>query len=374
LVKGPAGNKFVNNIFTWTPAASFLGTDTVVFAVIDNGVPPLSDTQTVVITVSATILPPDSVKGVVAISRIGGEFVFKWSKVNNADQYVIYRSKDTIGFTPYDTVSDTTFTNTIKDTSFYFYVVAINSKGSSAPSQQIHSTVINTAPKWSHSIIAVSINEGTSFTLNLADSVRDTNGDTVKLVLESGDPATDSLVGTTWKYAPSYTDAGSDTVKIKAWDGTDSSILSIALNVVNVPRPPQPQPQSLSTKRSTALQITLSAISPDGTAITLWTIDTATTHGTAVLSSSAQPAVTYTPTAGFIGTDYFTFKASIGSLTSTFSAKVTIKVDTNNIAPQISQKLSAKTLTRGDSLILTITVNSDAFPTPLYSCTKQARS
>jgi alpha-tubulin suppressor-like RCC1 family protein len=369
--RAPAGYSFAGHLFTWAPPAGYLGqdtikTDTAIFTVTDNGLPPLSDTQKMAIVVSLKILPPDSVKGLMAVSRINGSFVLKWNTSKNADQYTIYRSRDTTGFVLYTTTPDTMFTNAIGDTSFYYYVVATNSKGTSPASLRVHSTTINTAPKWSHETINISINEGSSFSFNCADSCKDTNGDAISFSLLPGLPATDSLIGTTWKYSPSYADSNQYTVKIKAWDGMDSSILTMVLHVVNVPRPPQPQAQNLSTNRSTALQITLAATDPDGDAITSWTIDTQTTHGTTSIASSAQPNVTYTPTAGFIGTDYFTFKASVGSLTSTYSARVTIKVDTNNIAPTISTKLAAKTLNKGDSLILTITINSDAFPAPWY--------
>jgi hypothetical protein len=366
MIRGPSGSTFANNKMTWAPASGFIGADTAVFTVRDNGVPPLSDTQKVAIVVSATILPPDSVKGIAGVSRIGGIFIFKWNKAAHADAYVVFRSKDTAGFTRYATVSDSSFTNNIKDTAFYYYIVAINSINQSAPSQIIHSTVINAAPQWAHGGITASVNEGNTISINLADSVSDVNGDNVTLQLENGKPAADSLVGTTWKYTPSYSDSGLYTVKIKAWDGTDSSILTITLLVVNVPRPPQPQAQSLSTNRNTALQIVLTAIDPDGDAITSWAIDTQTTHGTTSMASSGQPNVTYTPATGFIGTDYFTFKVSVGSLSSTYSAKVAIRVDTNNIAPVISQKLSAKTLNKGDSLVLSVPINSDAFPAPKF--------
>jgi alpha-tubulin suppressor-like RCC1 family protein len=372
LVSGPAGNTFSNNKMIWKPTAGFLGADTAVFAVVDNGVPPLSDTQKVAIVVSATILPPDSVKGIVAVSRFAGVFVFKWNKVANADAYIVFRSKDTSGFAPIDTLSDSTLTNAIKDTAFYYYVVATNSKGASAPSLRIRSTAVNAPPKWSHDSISVSVNEGASVSFNCADSCKDTNGDAVVFSLASAGSVNDSIIGTIWRFSPTYTDAGSYTVKIKAWDGIDSSVLTIALHVVNVPRPPQPQPQSLSTNRNTPLQITLSALDPDGDAITSWVIDTPTTHGTVSLASSSQPAATYTPATGYMGTDYFTFKASVGSLTSTYSAKVSILVDTSKVAPQISSKLAAQTLKQGDSLVLTIAINANAFPAPLYSWYKAA--
>ena len=376
VIKAPTGYTFSDTLFTWAPYTGYLGSDsmkidTAIFAVTDNGKPPLSDTQKVFIIVSAKIFQPDSVKGIAAVSRYNGNFVFKWNKSANADEYAIYRSRDATGFTKYGTTQDTTFANNIRDTAFYYYVIATNSKKSSPPSSQIRSTDINTAPKWLHAGTIVTINEGSSFSFDCADSCKDTNGDDITYQLSAAGSVNDSLIGSTWRYSPSYSDAGVKTVKIKATDGIDSSFLTITVTVVNVPRPPQPQPQNLSTKRDTPLQITLTAFDPDGDAVTSWTIDTATTHGTAVLTSASQPAVTYTPTAGFIGTDYFTFKASIGSLSSTYSAKVSIKVDTNNIAPKISQKLIAKTLNKGDSLILTITINADAFPAPSYIWYKQ---
>jgi hypothetical protein len=372
VTRAPAGYSFAGHLFTWAPPAAYLGqdtirTDTAVFTVTDNGVPPLSDTQKVAIVVSVKIPPPDSVRGLIAVSRANGSFVFKWNKSKNADQYAIYRSRDTAGFVLYTTTPDTEFANAIGDTSFYYYVVATNSKGMSPASQRVRSTTINTAPKWSHDMISISINEGSSFSFNCVDSCKDTNGDAISFSLLLGGPTTDSLIGTIWKYTPGYSDSGSYTVKIKAWDGMDSSILTIALHVVNVPRPPQPQPQILSTKRNTALPITLSAVSPDGDSITSWVIDIATKHGTSALSVNAGTAtVVYKPDSVYIGNDYFTFKVSVGSLSSTYSAKVSIRIDTNNIAPAISQKLSAQTHNKGDSLTLTIAINQNAFPAPWY--------
>jgi hypothetical protein len=367
MLRGPSGSTFANNKMIWAPAVGFIGADTTVFSARDNGVPPMADTQKVAIVVSADILPPDSVKGIAGVSRIAGNLIFRWNKAANADAYIVFRSKDTTGFTQYATISDSSFTNNIKDTVFYYYIIATNSKGQSAPSQIIRSTVINTAPQWAHSSITASVNEGNTISINLADSVSDVNGDNVTLQLENGNPATDSLTGTTWKYTPPYSDSGLYTVKIKAWDGKDSSILTITLHVVNVPRPPQPQAQSLSTNRNTALQIVLSAIDPDGDAITSWAIDTPTTHGTTSMASSGQPNVTYTPASGFIGTDYFTFKASVGSFMSTYSAKVIIRVDTNKVAPQVTQPIANQTLNKGDSVTFFVGVNADAFPAPSYS-------
>jgi uncharacterized repeat protein (TIGR02543 family) len=331
VVKAPAGYAFASNLFTWAPTAGYLGTDTVktdtaIFTVTDNGAPPLSDTQKVAIVVSLKIFPPDSVRGITPVSRISGAFTFDWRTSANADLYVIYRSRDTTGFAVCGTTPDTMFANVIKDTAFYYYVVATNSKDSSARSQRIRSTAINAAPRWAHGTINVTINEGVSFSLDLADSVSDVNGDDITLQIQNNGSVNDVLVGTVWKYTPTYSDSGLHTITIKAWDGMDSSIVTLAAHVVNVPRPPLPQAQSLSTSINTPLTITLTAIDSDGNAITAWAIDTQTAHGTAVLANASQPMVTYTPTSGYIGSDYFIFRATAGSLSSAYSAKVTIVV------------------------------------------------
>jgi hypothetical protein len=234
LIKGPASDSFANNLFTWHPSAGYLGTDTAIFVVKDNGTPVLSDTARIAIHVTATILPPDSVRGVTGLSRINGVFVFKWSKVANADAYAIYRSRDTSGFVLLTTVPDTMFTNAIGDTAFYYYVTATNSAASSPRSQLVHSTAINTAPKWSHDTISISMNRGASFSFTCSDSCKDANGDAVSYSLVLGGPTTDSLTAGIWKYAPSSTDSGPYQAKIKAWDGMDSSLLIILLNITVV--------------------------------------------------------------------------------------------------------------------------------------------
>jgi Domain of unknown function (DUF5011) len=244
VVKAPTGYTFSGNLFTWSPPASYLGTDTLksdtaIFAVADNGQPPMSDTQKVAIIVSLRIPPPDSVKGVAAVSRINGNFVFTWNKSKNADQYAVYRSKDTTaaGFVLFATTQDTVFTAT-KDTGFYYYVIATNSKGQSAHSAIIHSTVINSPPKWSHDTITVLVNQGTLVSFNCADSCKDTNGDAVSFQLVSAGSVNDSLIGAIWKYTPSHSDSGLYWVKIKAWDGMDSSIVNLAVHVVVVTASP----------------------------------------------------------------------------------------------------------------------------------------
>ncbi len=58
VLKAPSGYAFANQIFTWKPATpADTGIDSITFTVADNGVPVMSDTQTVAIMVSAPIGP-----------------------------------------------------------------------------------------------------------------------------------------------------------------------------------------------------------------------------------------------------------------------------------------------------------------------------
>jgi|GEM_PF-3802053 hypothetical protein len=368
LVKGPQGATLTGAIFKWTPPSSFIGTDSAVFSVTDNGIPPLSDTVRAAITVSAVISLPAQVQGVTGVSRANGTFKFKWNKVDNADGYIIYRSQiSSGGFQVVDTLSDTAFSDNISSSSYYYYVTAFNTKGASTPSSQVYSWSVNAPPQWPHDTIHVSINEGTSLSLNLADSAKDANGDTITFQLQNGSPANDSLAGAVWKYSPSYSDKGTYNVVVTASDGVAGSPLVIVLTVVNVDRPPEPQPQNVSTGRNTPLSVTLSAPDPDGDQIAAWRIDTQTTHGTIILSDSTKSNAVYTPANNFIGADYFTFQAFDGSRWSIFSAKVSIRVDTSKSAPKITQSLVSQTVNRGDSVVFTVGVNTDVFPAPLYS-------
>jgi hypothetical protein len=88
---------------------------------------------------------------------------------------------------------------------------------------------------------------------------------------------------------------------------------------------PSPAPvatnQSVSITYNTPVNITLTATSPKGAALT-YTVVTGPSHG--VLTGVA-PNLTYTPNAGYLGNDAFTFKANDGNSDSNI-ATVTIAV------------------------------------------------
>ena len=86
--------------------------------------------------------------------------------------------------------------------------------------------------------------------------------------------------------------------------------------------------QTVTTEQDTPVSITLTATSPQGFPLT-YTVLTQPTHGT--LSGSA-PNLTYTPNAGYVGPDSFTFKANDGT---TDSNTATVSITVRGLAPFI---------------------------------------
>lgn len=89
----PTGARLQNRVFTWTPTTAQAGQYTVVFVATDNGMPPLSDTETVNITVN---------------NLTGGPPVFSTTPANmkdSADEAAVYR--DTVLATVSDSSSIT---------------------------------------------------------------------------------------------------------------------------------------------------------------------------------------------------------------------------------------------------------------------------
>jgi uncharacterized protein (TIGR02145 family)/uncharacterized repeat protein (TIGR02543 family) len=75
-LRTPTGSTFSGQVFIWKPASGFIGKDTVIFMVTDNGYPAMSDTDTTVITVSdtgtTTNHPPVWQKNTIALTEKSG--------------------------------------------------------------------------------------------------------------------------------------------------------------------------------------------------------------------------------------------------------------------------------------------------------------
>ena len=128
----------------------------------------------------------------------------------------------------------------------------------------------------------------------------------------------------------------------------------------------------LLTQTNTAAPITLNATDADNNPLT-WTVSTAATNGSAVVttSSNTQATITYTPTLNFTGNDSFIVQASDGAASDTIQVNVTVQNGVVTIAEGASinfttlmnagEQTAALSATDSNGSPLTWTVSSQSF-------------
>lgn len=173
---------------------------------------------------------------------------------------------------------------------------------------------------------STSTNENTAASINLTGS--DPDGDSLAYTVVS-QPANGVLSGTApaLTYMPNAGYNGSDSFTFMVNDGNLESTpatVSITVNGVNSGgnNAPAANPQSITTEEDTAAVISLTGSDPDGDSLT-YTVVNEPANGE--LSGTA-PALTYTPYAGYNGSDSFTFMVNDGNLDSNTPATVSITV------------------------------------------------
>ena len=160
----------------------------------------------------------------------------------------------------------------------------------------------------------------------------DADGDSLTAVLQSI-PSNGSVIlsaNGSFVYEPNPGFVGTDSFTYVANDGfVDSNVatVTISVNEVGVNHPPVAVDDSYSTQQDSVLSIAVPGVlgndsDVDGDALTA-VLDTDPMYG--VVSLNANGSFDYTPDAGFIGTDSFTYVANDGELDSNI-ATVTIEV------------------------------------------------
>lgn len=180
---------------------------------------------------------------------------------------------------------------------------------------------------------SLSTNEDTSLGITLSGS--DVDGDALNYIIVSG-PSHGSLSGSgaNRTYSPNSNFNGSDSFTFKVSDGTtDSEPAIVNITVEPVNDAPVAVADSYSVDQDVELTVAASGVlandtDVDGDTLTAvaWS-GTSNQGGQVVLNSDGS--FTYTPPAGFTGTDTFSYSASDGSLTSDL-ATVAIEVQANN--------------------------------------------
>lgn len=108
--------------------------------------------------------------------------------------------------------------------------------------------------------------------------------------------------------------------------------------------------QTAATTLNNSLEITLSADAIDGDILSGWKY-TQPVNG---VITGTGPKVTYTPKAGYVGSDSFTFTVSDGTNTST-AAKVTVAITETREEPAITKQPVGGTVCEGKSVDLSVT-------------------
>src|SRR5207249_589249 len=225
---------------------------------------------------------------------------------------------------------------------------------SSAATVSLTVTAVNDAPVANAQTVTTAEDTAKAIVLTASD----VDGDALTYAIVVG-PAHGALSGVapTVTYTPAANYNGPDSFTFKANDGTvDSAIATVAVTVTPVNDAPVATAQSVTTNQDTAKAISLTASDVDGDTLT-YVVVTAPTHGT--LSGTA-PNLTYTPVAGYFGSDSFTFKANDGTVDSA-AATVSLTVVHVNHAPVAADQAVTTAEDTAKAIVLTASdVDGDA--------------
>ncbi|WP_164779819.1 Ig-like domain-containing protein, partial [Paenibacillus kobensis] len=172
----------------------------------------------------------------------------------------------------------------------------------------------------------VTTDEDTPVAITLTGT--DPDGDSLTYTITGG-PANGTLgalTGSDVTYTPNpgYTGADSFTFKVRDGAGLESAPVTVDITVNPVNHAPAAAGQQVTTDEDTAVTITLAGTDSDGDALT-FEIGTQPLHGT--LSTVNGNQVIYTPSAGYVGADSFTFVAKDGNGGTSVAATVDITVN-----------------------------------------------
>ncbi|MCY3018684.1 MAG: Ig-like domain-containing protein [Planctomycetota bacterium] len=200
--------------------------------------------------------------------------------------------------------------------------------------------VTNTAPVADGQ--TVSTHWGTAKAVTLTGNDADNDSITFSIV---ADPQHGTLSGAipNLTYTPTGAYVGGDSFTFKVNDGAaDSNVATVSIDVTNTT--PVADGQTVSPHSGTAKAITLTGGDADGDAIT-FAVVAQPQHGAL---SGTVPNLTYTPTAGYAGSDSFTFKVNDGVADSNVA---TVSIDVTNTAPAVTTSASPTSVIPGGTVV-----------------------
>ncbi len=153
---------------------------------------------------------------------------------------------------------------------------------------------------------------------------QDADGDPLTYTVSTPGHGTATVSGSTatYKSAAGYT--GADSFNYTVSDGTDSATATVNVTVSGstpINNPPKADPVSATTPKDTAVSVPLKGSDPDAGDTLTYSV-TAPAHGTATVTGSTAK---YTPAAGYVGSDSFTYKVTDSKgATATNTVSVTV--------------------------------------------------
>ncbi len=315
-------------LLSWTPGSGQLGDHNIALEVSDGQGG--SDSQSFTLTVersnSAPLATPQQLTvnedGSLAITLTGSDSdgdTLSFSVGSNPSAGVLSGEAPALVYTP--------ALNFNGSDSFTFSVS--DGELSSVPalvSIQVNS--VNDAP--TANAQALTLNEDSTLDITLSGS--DPDGDSLSYTLLTP-PGLGTISGTApnIRYTANDNINGDDNFTFVVSDGTvDSTEATISLSILAVNDSPVAKDIQLETSAGTPVDVTLDSTDPDQDTLS-YAVVTDPQNG--VLSGAGQ-ALSYTPNAGFSGTDSFTYRSNDGELNSN-TATVQISVVSNNAAPVI---------------------------------------
>ncbi|WFR60916.1 Ig-like domain-containing protein [Paenibacillus amylolyticus] len=191
----------------------------------------------------------------------------------------------------------------------------------------------------------------------------DPNADPLTFTLNSAPASGTAVVNPdgTFTYTPNASFVGTDSFTVLVSDGRGGTALSnVTIQVTN--QPPVAQNQTLNTPGNTPVSGQIIATDPNADPLT-FALNSVPTNGTAVVN--ADGTFTYTPNAGFVGTDSFT---AIVRDPSGASAIATVTINVLNQPPVTSnQSLSTLQNTPVTGQIIATDPNADPLTYSLLS-------
>jgi phosphodiesterase/alkaline phosphatase D-like protein len=356
----PANGSAVNNgsDVTYTPDADYCGSDSFTYTVGDgNGG---SDTATVDVSVTCVNDAPVADDQAVStqestpvdITLTGSdvdEDTLTFGVVDGPTNGVLSGGGANLTYTPNaGYIGSDSFTFRAND----------GTADSNLATVTIEITEVNTPPVADDQ--AVSTDEDTPVDITLTGSDVDEDALTFGVV----DGPTNGVLsgsGANLTYTPDADYNGTDSFTFRANDGqADSNVATVSITVNPVNDAPVADDQAVSTQEGTPVAITLTGSDVDEDTLTFGVVD-GPTNG--VLSGSGAN-LTYTPNAGYTGSDSFTFRANDGTADSNLA---TVSVTVSPAGP-IGQLEFGSVTVGGDY----VTVDLDnTYVSPVVVCSVQ---